>query len=77
MSSRRVGEVLSNSELMKHPYVEFENCEIWKVVESAIDDLVRNQDIKLTTSRDHVVGYLCRKIAARRNEVEGGEESSK
>lgn len=43
-------------------YAEFEDSQLWNVVSSAIDDLVENSDIKETTTRRYIVGYLCKKI---------------
>ena len=45
-----------------HPYSKFENTKLWKTVNKAIDDLVENQDIKLTTPKEYVIGYLCKTI---------------
>jgi hypothetical protein len=46
-----------------HPYIEFQTSEIWKVIDHAIADLEENQDIQLTTTREHVVGYICKTLA--------------
>ncbi len=48
-----------------HPYSEFENTEHWKVVDAAIRDLEKNEDVKLETAREYVVGYLCKKLAGK------------
>lgn len=46
-----------------HPYKKFGNTKLWKLLDSAFDDLVKNQDIELKTSKNYVVGYLCKKIS--------------
>jgi hypothetical protein len=49
-----------------HPYTKFENTLLWKVVDTAISDLLENRDVKLSTSREYVVGYLCQQLARQR-----------
>jgi hypothetical protein len=41
-----------------HPYYEFEETAIWKVVDDGISELVANQDINERTLRRYIVGYL-------------------
>ncbi len=55
----------------EHPYAKFEDTKLWSVLDKAIDDLVENRDIKETTNRRYIVGYLCMKI-----EESGLEKSS-
>ena len=45
---------------LKSPYIEFEDRQLWKIVDEAISDLVLNQDIKLTTRKEYVIGYICK-----------------
>jgi hypothetical protein len=45
-------------------YDQYKNSPLWKTIEKAIDDLVENQDLKETTSRDLIVGYLVKTIKA-------------
>jgi G:T/U-mismatch repair DNA glycosylase len=47
---------------MSHPYPEFENTALWKAIDTAVSELEQNQDIKLTTAKDYVVGYLCQQL---------------
>ena len=47
---------------MEHPYKEFEGTVVWQRIDAAIADLEENQDIKLTTAREYVVGYLCKSL---------------
>lgn len=46
----------------EHPYTNFEGSPLWDVIDSAISDLVENSDIRETTHRRYIVGYLCKKI---------------
>jgi hypothetical protein len=45
---------------MSHPYEEYENTELWKTLENAVNTLVDNKDLELTTNIEYVVGYLCK-----------------
>ena len=45
-------------------YCEYEPSWIWGVVEKAMDDLIENQDIELTTHRRLVIGYFCKLLFA-------------
>ena len=47
---------------MDHPYKEYENTELWLRLEKALNDLAENNDIKITTSSEHVIGYLCKNL---------------
>ncbi len=51
---------------MKHPYQKFENTKLWQVIEKAISDLEENQDLKLTTLKEYVVGYICNQLTEER-----------
>ena len=35
-----------------HPYKDLEGTELWKKVSQCIDDLVKNQDINITTQKE-------------------------
>jgi len=48
--------------LQKHPYIEFENTLLWRVVEEAILNLEKNQDLKLTTAQPYIIGYICQQL---------------
>jgi hypothetical protein len=37
---------------VRHPYKEYENKKIWKLIEKGIDDLIDNQDIELTSKKN-------------------------
>lgn len=47
---------------MTSPYDEYKKTETWGKVENAIDELIENQDIKLTTQKDYVVGYIVKQL---------------
>jgi hypothetical protein len=49
---------------MDHPYRDLENSPTWKAIGTAISELESNDDLHLTTDRVHVIGYLCRQLAA-------------
>ncbi|MGA9584912.1 MAG: hypothetical protein WBQ95_06255 [Terracidiphilus sp.] len=44
------------------PYDVFRGAEIWNVVDKAISDLVKNNDLIENTRRDYIVGYICQKL---------------
>jgi G:T/U-mismatch repair DNA glycosylase len=52
----------SNEEIMKrksiNPYKTAEKSPLWSVLDRALSELEENQDIKITTHRDYVVGFL-------------------
>ncbi len=47
---------------MSHPYKKYEETKLWKIIDSVLNDLESNQDLKLTTAREYVIGYLCKKL---------------
>jgi hypothetical protein len=44
------------------PYDSNKGSQVWIVVENAIQDLVNNNDIVETTTREYIVGYICKKL---------------
>ncbi len=46
------------------PYTEHESTATWRVLEQALRELEENGDLTITTAPRHVVGYLCRQLAA-------------
>jgi hypothetical protein len=48
---------------MNPQYAQFANSKLWKAIDKAIADLEKNRDMKLTTNRELVIGYLCKGIA--------------
>ena len=57
---------------MDHPYTELEKTRLWAAVESAIKDLVSNNDLVESTARAYIVGYLCQKLINERQGVVEG-----
>ena len=57
---------------MEHPYTELEKTRIWAAVESAIKDLVSNNDLVESTARPYIVGYLSQKLLKERQGVVEG-----
>jgi len=51
---------------MSHPYTEFEHTALWKAVDAALAELEQNRDVKLSTAREYVVGYLCQRLAGQK-----------
>lgn len=45
-----------------HPYTEYQQTQLWELIEKAVNDLVKNQDIELTTRKEYIIGYLCKSI---------------
>lgn len=44
------------------PYKDYMDATAWKVIESALADLVENKDIVITTHQDYVIGYLVKAL---------------
>ena len=57
---------------MAPPYTELEKTRLWAAVESAIRDLVSNNDLVESTARPYIVGYLCQKLLNERQVVGEG-----
>lgn len=57
---------------MDHPYTELEKTRLWAAVESAIKDLVSNNDLVESSARPYIVGYLCQKLLNERKGVVEG-----
>jgi hypothetical protein len=49
---------------MNHPYKQYEKTHLWLTLKKALDELEENQDIKITTKEEYVIGFLCKKISA-------------
>ena len=43
-------------------YNEYKCKEEWKIVQSSINGLLENNDIKLTTNPDYVIGYIVKSL---------------
>jgi len=48
----------------KNKYQKYRNTKSWKVLEEAIDELIENQDLIITTKKEYVIGYLCEKYVS-------------
>jgi len=48
--------------MTKHSYESYEQSMLWKVLEEAIVDLSKNDDLLLQTRTEYVVGYICKKL---------------
>jgi len=51
--------------IMDHSYRQFEHTPLWHELNSAMAALEQNQDLQLTATREHVIGYLCQQICAK------------
>jgi len=47
---------------MEHTYKVYEQTGLWHVIKDALDSLMENKDIKITTRKELVIGFLCKKI---------------
>ncbi|MFA7237753.1 MAG: hypothetical protein WC058_12895 [Phycisphaeraceae bacterium] len=45
-----------------NPYKKYRESPLWKTVENAVADLVKNRDLTETTSRELIVGYITKQI---------------
>ena len=50
------------SSFSKHSYSEFENTQLWKIIEETLNDLIENQDLQLTTRKENVIGHFCKNL---------------
>jgi hypothetical protein len=50
---------------MSHPYVQFENTELWHAVERAISMLEADGYLDKPKSRESVIGFICHQLDAR------------
>jgi hypothetical protein len=49
---------------MNHPYKDLESHPLWKPIAEALSELESNQDLKITTRPEYVIGFLIRKALA-------------
>lgn len=57
---------------MVNPYDQYRDTRLWKVIEEAIEELVRNKDLLEQTPREYIVGYLCKRL----REMGGASDAS-
>jgi hypothetical protein len=55
-----------------HPYVEFEQTELWRRLEKAIQQLSDNNDIKLQTDQRYIIGYLAKSLSEQSGKTKTG-----
>ncbi len=48
-----------------HPYKTYEDTPLWRAIDKAIGDLVRNQDLAEDEYHDYIVGYICKVVNRR------------
>jgi hypothetical protein len=51
---------------MSQPYHAYENTPLWESLRTALGELRANRDVEITTSAEHVIGYLCHQLAEQR-----------
>ncbi len=44
------------------PYDEYKKTKNWKIIKKSITALVKNNDLKLLTPEEYVIGYLCKHL---------------
>lgn len=47
----------------EHPYTHLRNTKLWDVIEKAVFGLEENQDLKITTPAEYVIGYIYKQLA--------------
>lgn len=49
-------------EQVSHPYRGYERYRAWAVLDHALEELVDNKDLKETTRREYIVGWICKAL---------------
>lgn len=49
---------------MAHPFDEYRDTPLWRVVAAAVAELEATREITVGTAPDYVVGYLCQRLVA-------------
>ena len=47
---------------MTSPYDIYKSTKEWQVINSAIQELIKNNDIEALTPNDYIVGYIVKQI---------------
>ena len=47
------------------PYAAYEGSRVWQALRKGLDDLEKNGDIRITTERKLVIGYLSKLLVKR------------
>lgn len=63
------------------PYEDIYDTELWWIIDGALEALEANQDVKITSPRRYVTGYICRSLVeadaeAAEQELAGPQEPS-
>jgi hypothetical protein len=61
--------------MQNHPYADLESTRVWVVLEKALGDLIENNDLRLTTAPEYVIGYICKQMREADLITESGFES--
>ena len=48
-------------------YEKYEGSSLWLVIEKIVQELEDNTDLKLTTTRAHIIGYFCKRLLENKN----------
>ena len=51
---------------MSHPFHEYKDTALWRVVAAAVAELEATREIAVATAPDYVVGYICQQLVAGR-----------
>ena len=46
----------------RHPYTDWEKTPLWDAIDRALAELEENRDVRLSTPRAYVIGFICRQI---------------
>ena len=47
---------------MNTPYEKYRNEKYWKIIDTAINELLENNDLEIKTHPDYVIGYLTKAL---------------
>jgi hypothetical protein len=47
---------------MKSPYDKYKSLKEWGIIEKALNGLIKNKDISITTNPDYVIGFLIKNL---------------
>ena len=62
MAARSKEQRQDECDMNNHPYRQYETTLAWKIIDQAVSAIVKNQDIKETTARVYIVGYLVKQL---------------
>ena len=61
--------------MKKRPYDQYKKLKAWKILEQVFEDLVENNDIKETTDRYYIIGYILKNLNSKKKLNETPENS--